>query len=115
MGMKLWDSKFLDEAIAGDRRYDYVPFSDLSHKDQHKVKEGNYYPHRSWGAKYYFIPEHYFYPIKKDQTLAEARRVLAIPFKLIQNDNYMKSLGYKVSEEWEKKIKKVAMRWLQRV
>ena len=98
-----WDPKFESEDTArvlGDRRFKYVPFHNLDPAAQTEVRRT--YPHKSVGAKYDFREEHYYYPLDKAGKLARGRRVLAIPYKLIMDDQYMKSLGYTVNEEWDK-------------
>jgi hypothetical protein len=96
--IKEWDhGKFMDAEDArhlGDKRFRYVPFFALSGADRARAK--GRYPHQAHGAKYNFIPEHYYYPVDKTGkvTSARARRTLAIPHSLIINDAYMRSLGY---------------------
>jgi hypothetical protein len=51
-----------------DRRYEYVPFSELSARDQNRVLSG--YPHKSA----HLGDEDYLYPVKRDGSLAHARR-----------------------------------------
>lgn len=100
--MKKWDSKFHNAktaAMLGDRRYRYVPFHELPRSEQSHARRA--YPYKNVGAKYAFVDEHYYYPVKKDGTLASGQRVLAIPYKLLTNDKYMASLGYEVSEGWK--------------
>ena len=101
--MQLWDAKFMDTATAkmlGDRRFNYVPFSRLGGQQSYARAQ---YPHKSVGAKYDFIDEHYYYPVDKRGMLptARARRVLAIPIKSINDDKYMASLGYTVNPSWK--------------
>lgn len=89
---KTWRSEFHQEAIAGDSRYAYVPFHSLSDRDQRRAR--GQYPNRSVGALYDFVDEHYLYPVKRDGSLASARRELAIPYALIRDPSYMANLGY---------------------
>lgn len=103
--MKMWDGHFFtpDQAKSlGDRRFNYVAFKDLSPSDQSRARRA--YPHKSVGAMYDFIDEHYLYPVDKSGNLARAnaRRVLAIPLKQIQDADYMKSLGYTMNPGWPK-------------
>ena len=84
---------------AGDRRYRYVPFDQLSSSDQDLARRMYVYKHG--GGKYSFKDEHYFYPVKSSGKLAHARRVLAIPIKKINNDAYMASLGYEIHPDWK--------------
>lgn len=108
--MKMWDSKFLsrEEAKMLGTRYaeiSYAPFASLSHRDQQQAVA--MYPHKAgdYGAKYPFIDEHYYYPVDASGALyrggRRAQRVLAIPYKLIQDEEYMKSLGYEISPKWK--------------
>jgi len=97
---KAWDSKFMDPKTAkllGDSRYIYKPFHELSPADQSVARRAY---NKSPGAKYDFMAEHYHYPIGAKGQLARARRVLAIPYKLIQDDSYMAGLGYRVNMNW---------------
>jgi hypothetical protein len=100
--VKLWDSKnFLTRDFAeaaGDRRFHYIPFHDLMERDQSTARRA--YMHK--GGKYNFIPEHYYYPVTREGRLPfiRARRVLAIPYKKIRDDAYMRSLGYEVNPGW---------------
>lgn len=97
--MKKWDTKFMDAKTAqvlGDRRFGYVAFHELSKENQAIARRA--YPHKSVGEKYDFIDEHYYYPVKRDGELGNGQRVLAIPYKLIQDDKYMAKLGYKVND-----------------
>jgi hypothetical protein len=96
-----WDSSFLKNSIAGDRRYKYVPFHELSQQDQEQAKRQ--YPNKSTGAKYDFRDEHYFYPVDKKGKLASARRELAIPYEKIKNNEYMKKIGYTANPAWKEK------------
>lgn len=86
-----WQPEFRTTAIAGDRRYHYVPFHELSSDDQNRARR--MYPHRSGGV-YVFVPEHYLYPVTKTGMLSPARRELAIPYALINDKKYMASIGY---------------------
>ena len=94
-----WQPGFHVEAIAGDRRYHYVPFYELSQEDQRRARRA--YPHKS-GGKYAFVDEHYLYPVRKNGKLGHANRELAIPYALIQNDGYMESLGYVERPGWHR-------------
>ena len=99
--MKLWDSRFMDSDFAksfGDRRFNYVPFHELSRQDQEKARR--MYVYKGVGAKYPFIDEHYYYPVTIEGVLANARRTLAIPYRLIKDERYMASLGYEVNPDW---------------
>jgi hypothetical protein len=107
-GGKDWDdNNFLspeDAKMMGDRRvFDYVPFHQLSPKDQDTAVRA--YVYKSVGGKYDFRDEHYYYPIDRQGDLAmiRARRVLAIPKAKIDDDEYMKSLGYEVNPNWRNK------------
>lgn len=97
-----WDSRnFLSQREAkllGDQRFNYVPFHQLFPGDQAKVRRA--YVHG--GGKYPFRHEHYYYPVKKDGHFPDARaqRVIAIPYKKILDDSYMKSLGYTKNPGW---------------
>jgi len=99
--MKLWDDKnfFSPEEAKqlGDRRFTYVAFKDLHPEDQKEARRAYFHS----GGKYKFIPEHYYYPIKKDKRLGNARRTLAIPYVKVQNEKYMRSLGYTIDPDWE--------------
>jgi len=100
---KKWDNKFhspRDAKTFGDRRVSaYAPFHELTPSDQRTARRA--YPHKSVGAKYDFIDEHYYYPVNKQGALINGRRVLAIPYKQIQDETYMESLGFKVSPKWK--------------
>lgn len=92
-----WDDSFIVAPDAkkkfGDRRaYQYMPFYLLSPSQKAQIKQGRW-PHGS------FYDEHYFYPRKKDGTLMHARRVLAIPYALIGDEPFMKSIGYEKTIE----------------
>jgi len=94
-----WDAAFLDSAVGGDQRYQYVPFYKLSPQAQEQARRA--YPNKSPGAKYDFKAEHFFYPVKRDGSLANARRGLAIPRAKLDDDEYMRGLGYTVRAEWK--------------
>lgn len=102
-----WHKNFLDADYAksiGDRRYQYLPFHKLAASYQMAIKSGNMYPHAG-GGKYNFKPEHYYYPVTKNGQIPSgggARRVLAIPMKMIDSPRAMRSLGYR-SERITKK------------
>ena len=51
---------------AGDRRFNYISFQELSPRDKEKARAMYVYKH--------FPDESYLYPIKADGTLASARR-----------------------------------------
>ena len=52
----------------GDQRFEYVPFSELSVRDQQIISRK--YPHEvAWLPR-----EEYMYPVKKNGDLAKARR-----------------------------------------
>jgi hypothetical protein len=93
-----WDPGFHTEGFAGDQRYRYVPFHKLSQRDQSVARRA--YPH-SGGGKYDFRAEHYLYPVKKNGSLAHARRQLAIPRAMIDDDAKMKALGYEITSHWK--------------
>ena len=99
-----WDNRFIspeDARTFGDRRYKYVPFHELNPKAQQEARRA--YPYKSNPSqKYDFRDEHYYYPVDKEGNLAKARRTLAIPHKMILDENYMKSLGYQTSSLWNK-------------
>ena len=106
IAMKMWDNRFADkyEADLMGSRYKgihYVPFHELSSRDQQRARSS--YPYKNVGAKYNFIDEHYYYPVEADGSLTHrrAQRVLAIPYKLIMDDAYMASLGYEISPKWQ--------------
>ncbi|MFQ5339975.1 MAG: hypothetical protein ACE5F6_00355 [Anaerolineae bacterium] len=82
----------------GDRRFHYIPFHDLMEADRRAVRRA--YTHT--GGKYAFIHEHYYYPVTRKGRLPFTRswRVLAIPRKKIEDEAYMRSLGYKVNPNW---------------
>lgn len=86
-----WHPEFHQTAIAGDARYRYVPFHDLSPEDQRRAR--GRYPHKAEG-RYGFVDEHYLYPVRTSGQLASARRELAIPYALINDDGFMAGLGY---------------------
>jgi len=94
-----WDAAFMSEPIAVNSRYQYVPFYKLSPQAQAQARSA--YPNKSPGAKYDFKAEHYFYPIKRDGSLANATRSLAIPRAKLDDDEYMRGLGYTVRAEWK--------------
>ncbi len=100
--IKTWDSGFTDTAVAGDRRYQYVPFHKLTPVGQNQAR--GQYPHKSVGAAYDFLDEHYLYPVKQDGSLASARRNLAIPLAKIKNRQYMEGLGYTLNPGWEGRV-----------
>ena len=99
--MKLWDEKNFHPPskaqIFGDRRFSYVAYHDLRPEDQARVRRAYFHG----GGKYSFIPEHYYYPMKKNKQLGNARRVLAIPYSKLQDEKYMRSLGYKINPAWK--------------
>lgn len=102
--VKKWDSHFMDQNTAsalGDRRAEYTAFYDLSPQDQAKAR--HQWPNKSVGAKYDFIDEHYYYPVNMAGQLSNGRRVLAIPYKMIENEQYMASLGYERNEAFGEK------------
>lgn len=100
--VKTWDSGFMDTAVAGDRRYQYVPFHKLTPVVQSQARKQ--YPHKGVGAAYDFLDEHYFYPVKQDGSLARAQRNLAIPLAKTKNRQYMESLGYTLNPGWEGRV-----------
>lgn len=100
--VKTWDSGFSDTAVAGDRRYQYVPFHKLTPVVQNQAR--GQYPHKNVGAAYDFLDEHYFYPVKQDGSLARAQRNLAIPLAKIKNRQYMDGLGYTLNPGWEGRV-----------
>lgn len=89
--------------IFGDQRFNYVPFNKLNPKDQDTAIRA--YVYKSTGGKYDFRDEHYYYPVDRQGNLVKARaqRVLAIPRAKLDDDEYMKSLGYEVNPDWVKK------------
>ncbi len=94
-----WSPKFMVPIQMG--RYKLVPFHQLSPADQSRAR--SQYPHKSVGAMYDFIDEHYFYPVKKDGTLTTGRgvsRQLAIPHRFIVDAAFMRSLGYRMNPGW---------------
>jgi len=93
-----WDARFLSAPTWG--RYKYVPFHQLSPEMQRQARAA--YPHTSTGAMYDFEDEHYYYPVKKDGTLARASRYLAISNALILDPVYMATLGYTMNSGWPK-------------
>ena len=93
-----WDPGFHTEGFAGDQRFNYVPFHQLTRRDQDSARQ--LYPYGGSG-KYTFRAEHYLYPIKKDGSLAKARRQLAIPRAMIDDDAKMRTLGYEVNPHWK--------------
>ena len=93
-----WDPSFHTDGFAGDRRYRYVPFHHLSQRGQEQARRQ--YPYGGEG-KYHFRTEHYLYPVKKDGSLAHARRQLAIPLAVINDDVKMKALGYEITPHWK--------------
>ena len=93
-----WDPSFHTDGFAGDRRYRYVPFHHLSQRGQEQARRQ--YPYGGEG-KYHFRTEHYLYPVKKDGSLARARRQLAIPLAMINDDAKMKALGYEITPHWK--------------
>ncbi len=95
-----WNKRFHDRPVVGDMRFKYVPFHALAPAEQ--VKARAQYPNVACGAKYNFVPEHYFYPVKRDGTLAKATRCLAIPYVLICDEKFMASLGYEIAPGWKK-------------
>jgi hypothetical protein len=100
--IKTWDSGFTDTPVAGDRRYQHVPFHKLTPVGQNQAR--GQYPHKSVGAAYDFLDEHYLYPVKQDGSLASARRNLAIPLAKIKNRQYMEGLGYTLNPGWEGRV-----------
>lgn len=107
--MKPWDSKFMTaetaKQLGNQRAHEYVAFKDL--KPDFQAYAVRAYPHKNVGAKYNFRDEHYYYPVKKDGSLTHGQRVLAIPYDLIKDNEYMASLGYKVKPGWVEKEEKV--------
>ena len=93
-----WDPGFHTDGFAGDQRYRYVPFHNLSQRDQASARRA--YPYGGEG-KYHYRTEHYLYPVKKDGSLARARRQLAIPLAMIKDDAKMKALGYEITSHWK--------------
>jgi hypothetical protein len=102
---KEWDAKTFmpieTAKLIGDSRMNYTAFKDLSKSDRQQAI--GMYPHTSTGGKYDFIHNHYYYPTVKNGKLANAgRRVLAIPFKKLKDEKYMKALGYEINADWIK-------------
>lgn len=91
--------------MLGDQRFNYVPFHKLNTKDQDTAIRA--YVYKSTGGKYDFRDEHYYYPVDRQGNLvkARARRVLAIPRAKLDDDEYMKGLGYDVNPDWREKSK----------
>jgi hypothetical protein len=91
-----WDDKnFMSPEEArsmADNRYKYIPFHKLDRKDQDLAKRMYVYHGKAGGIA--FSWEHYYYPVKKDGSLASTRRILAIPYKKMNDEVYMKSIGY---------------------
>lgn len=102
-----WDDSFItpDKAkIIGDRKYTYVRLSDFDANERSKAIRS--YPNKA------YADEHYYYPaVSKDGKfelgkytdgnmdgdewfVGKARRVLAIPNKVLQDDTAMQELGY---------------------
>lgn len=102
--IKEWDPAFFSEHDANimgrAKGGQYVAFQDLSPEVQRQAIRA--YPYkRDYGAKYDFVDEHFYYPVKADGTLARGDRFLAIPYKLIMDDAFMGALGYSVNKNWE--------------
>lgn len=105
-GIKKWDSIFMNEVpprLLKGQSLSYVPFHELDGQQQNNARRS--YVHKSVGAKYDFIDEHYFYPVTRSGGIPRGRadRILAIPKKLIKDEGYMESLGYEVNERWATK------------
>ena len=115
--LKKWDKGFHSDKdaqlLATNQKFKYVPFHALSSSDQSTARR--MYPHKSVGGKYDFRDEHYYYPVKKDGSLASASRLLGIPLKMIQNDRYMSKLGYKINQGWNESVNEKKQYWLSPV
>lgn len=105
--MKNWHPTFHTIAVAGNQRYEYVPFHRLTSNDQQTARAA--YVYKSVGGKYDFIDEHFVYPVTKDGRLARGRahRELAIPYDKLQDDAFMASLGYTINRAWVDKMSTV--------
>lgn len=95
-----WSPDFFDAETArsfGDRRYKYVPYHMLP--VEYRMIASAMYPY-SYGGKYKFKDEHYYYPLTKNNKLptGRARRVLAIPRAILESPAAMKKLGYKAEK-----------------
>lgn len=102
MAIKKWDSKFYQKVEPKSRRVrEMVPFHKLDAVSQAEARRR----YRGYGAKYDFVTEHFFYPVNAKGQLMNEDRELAIPYNLIQNDDYMASLGYTINPQWEKKMR----------
>ena len=109
--MKPWSPQFLSPDFAkalGDKRYTYVPFSQLSSSDQAHARRA--YPYKHTGGKYDFVDEHFYYPVDRTGALANARRCIAIPLKMIKDDDAMADLGYTINPEWQGRAAGVTQR-----
>jgi len=93
-----WDDKnFISKEEAkmlGDSKFDYVPWHELN-ADLQKQAEA-LYTHKT-----YIDKSQYYYPITKDGKLGRGRRVIAIPYRFLQDDEYIKSIGYEKKDEPE--------------
>lgn len=87
-----WDQSFLKPEEVSYGKYNMVPFHELSREARAEAIAS--YPHKSTGAIVDFKDEHYYYPVKKDGSLANADRALAIPYDKLRDESYLKSLGY---------------------
>jgi hypothetical protein len=97
-----WREDFISQEEAQslgyhNKRYRYIPFHELSTEDQGLAKRA--YCNKSVGAIVDFAAEHYYYPVKKNGTLGNGDRLLAISYKNI-NPRYLKSLGYTINPKF---------------
>lgn len=56
----------------GDRRYNYIPYASLNRRDRDSIRLGHRYPYSEEWLPY----DEYLYPVRKDGTLARAKRCM---------------------------------------